>query len=227
MKLLFFDHSLENIDEYRKTLPVNTESVIEYDFVIGDIRKIVNEHDIQILVSPANSCGFMNEGIDAVYMELFPGIENKVKERIAKCAITQTERGMKTLPVGSAILVPTGDPVIKLLACVPTMMMPSNIVGTYNVYWAMRGLLRLLQPVADQTSITVAIPPFGTGVGSMSSQESAQQIASAIDDHLRGNVAVCDPNCDAHIVDTICKWAYVLSDHAVPNKEKQTQSKEI
>ena len=213
-KLLFFDTSLEAIDTYRKALAVS--DYLDYDFVVDNIRNIVSSHDIHILVSPANSCGFMDGGIDAVYMDMFPGIEDRVKARIARCVTTETQHGIRALPIGSAILVSTGDPMIKLLACVPTMMMPGNIQGTYNVYWAMRGLLRLMDRVQCSSPIVVALPALGTGVGKLDPDVSAHQVTSAIDDHYRGNSAVCDPECKVDVVDEDLKWAYVLSGHATP-----------
>src|SRR5689334_15250017 len=58
-------------------------------------------------VSPANSLGFMDGGIDLAYSRImFPGIELKVKNRINELGKVNL-LGRKYLPIGSAIIINT------------------------------------------------------------------------------------------------------------------------
>ena len=222
IRLIFFDVAEDRIEEYKKVIqaPDTDTSVFDVMFLADDVRDVLEDNFIDILVSPANSHGFMDGGIDDVYREMFPNIQGRVQEYIERYQL-QTPLGAFVLPVGSAILVPTFDERTKLLACVPTMMLPENIVGTYNVYWAMRGLLKLLDKIMTKplrpNVLNVAIPCMGTGVGGLSSNISAKQILAALSDHSRKNVSICDPNiADPNVLTTEKDWAYVLSNHACP-----------
>lgn len=73
------------------------------------------------LVSPANSYGYMNGGIDLAYRFHFGiQIEHTVQAAIKKTAGPY-------LPVGQALLVPTGHDVIQTLIVAPTMFIPEPI----------------------------------------------------------------------------------------------------
>lgn len=162
-------------------------------FVNMDVKDLIKEYRVDIIVSPANCLGFMDGGIDMVYMQLFPGIQEKVQAAIASYAI-ETALGRKVLPIGSCRLVATCDVRTPYLACVPTMFLPENITTTRNVYHAMRGLLECCERIRTtiparvwpNNRVVVAIPCLGTGVGCMSGQQSGEQVAEAIGDHTAG-----------------------------------------
>lgn len=175
-KLLFFDIVEANINEYKNIIGG------EFDFIHTNVVNLVERGEVDIIVSPANSLGFMDGGIDMYYMQLFPGIQKIVQDKIRSFGITSA-LGRPVLPIGSAMIVQTGSKSCPFLACVPTMFLPENIKGTENVYWAMRGLLNLLETIREDSNLTVAIPCFGTGVGRMTASESAIQIKKAMFDH--------------------------------------------
>jgi O-acetyl-ADP-ribose deacetylase (regulator of RNase III) len=156
------------------------------------------------MFSPANSFGFMDGGIDRVYSEIFPGIQKTVQSKIKHFNL-ETSLGRFYLPIGSSIIVSTGNREpsrTRLLACVPTMFFPSNIQGTDNVYWATIGLLRMLQRMGLDVNLTVAIPCFGTGVGMMSPKDAASQVAKALNDFDKiapgENIALQISKCVEH-----------------------------
>src|SRR5512143_2248195 len=64
-------------------------------------------------VSPANSFGFMDGGIDADLSARFPGVQYRVQSAIAGLG------GL--LPVGEVIIVETEDPFVPYLVSAPTM----------------------------------------------------------------------------------------------------------
>lgn len=223
-KLLFFDYNADYIAEYQHL--TNSIPGLELVFEVGDVRDVIRRNAPQILVSPANCHGWMDGGIDAIYMEMFPEIEPRVKARIHQFGI-KTARGDPVLPIGSAVLVPTGPCVAgpiptKLLACVPTMVTPQIITGTpTNVYWAMRGLLNLIHmidrdgswdDVTGKTQITIACPCLGTGVGELEIGESTRQVQAALFAHASADKSICDPKCDVAVITK--PWAYVLTNHA-------------
>src|SRR5436190_24340994 len=68
------------------------------------------------VVSPANSYGFMDGGIDAVYRDFFgPRVEQTVQEPIAR-------RPERQLPVGASLVVRTGHERIPYMIFAPTMV---------------------------------------------------------------------------------------------------------
>ncbi len=49
-----------------------------------DAEKLIEKHNIDVIISPANSFGFMDGGIDKVYMKMFDGIQSTVQNKIEK-----------------------------------------------------------------------------------------------------------------------------------------------
>ena len=143
------------------------------------------------VVSPANSFGFMDGGIDLLYSYHFGW---KVQERLQEL-IRSRHHG--ELLVGSAELVETDDPRIPFLIAAPTMRVPMILRDTVNPYLAARGALRLLKhgvvpsgkfagsPVASVVT-TVAFPGLGTGVGRVSPLTCARQVRAAIEQMILG-----------------------------------------
>src|SRR5215467_4956152 len=88
------------------------------------------------MVSPANSFGMMDGGIDAAIIRFFGNdLMNKVHEHILNEFFGEQ-------PVGTSIIVETGHAQHPFLAHTPTMRVPANINNTDNVYVAMAAMLR-------------------------------------------------------------------------------------
>ena len=84
------------------------------------------------LVSPANSFGYMDGGIDLAYRSFFGmEIQRRVQAKI------QAEH-CGELPVGQAIVVATDHARFPFLIVAPTMRVPDRIADTVNVYLAFR-----------------------------------------------------------------------------------------
>lgn len=184
--LLFFDHTDENIKAYNEHISIDT-SQYKSAFVCSDVKELVKEYAVTFILSPANSLGFMDGGIDMIYMQMFPGIQDRVQSQIAKFNI-QTALGRKVLPIGSNILVKTNDTDTPYLCCCPTMFLPGSIGEADNVYWAFIGLLQTLKHYISVEKLVVAIPCLGTGVGRMKATHSAQQIQRAFDDFIGNKI---------------------------------------
>jgi O-acetyl-ADP-ribose deacetylase (regulator of RNase III) len=141
------------------------------------------------VVSPANSFGFMDGGIDAVYLRHFGyDLQTRVRRQIY-------DQHHGELVVGAADAVETGDEKIPFLIVAPTMRVPMVLQETVNPYLAARAVLTLVKhkpflsgsfkdaPISDHIK-TVAFPGLGTGVGRVGFNICAHQVRRAIDDIL-------------------------------------------
>lgn len=125
------------------------------------------------IVSPANSFGFMDGGVDYA-----------ISTRLGWELQTTLQKTIKELPegellVGKALILETGDEVIPYLVSAPTMRIPMsfNISTSLNAYLAMKATL--IETRAHPNINSVAIPGFCTGVGKMHPQIAARQMYQA------------------------------------------------
>jgi O-acetyl-ADP-ribose deacetylase (regulator of RNase III) len=147
------------------------------------------------VVSPANSYGFMDGGIDAQYLDHFgPEIQARVRRQIY-------DHHAGELLVGVADIVETGHGAIPFLIAAPTMRVPMVLRDSPNAYLAARAVFLLIQRgtfangafagqrIADHVR-TVALPGLGTGVGRIGFNTCARQVRAAIDDVLLSGYAM-------------------------------------
>ena len=140
------------------------------------------------VVSPANSFGFMDGGIDHAYSRHFGWhVQTRLQETIRR-----THHG--ELLVGAAAIVATDDVRIPFVIAAPTMRVPMVLGNeTVHPYLAARATLLLIQhgtfppglfggdPIASVVQ-TVAFPGLGTGIGRVPPDVCARQVRAAIDD---------------------------------------------
>lgn len=165
------------------------------------------ERAADALVSPANSFGFMDGGIDlAISEQLGWQVQDRLRALLARDYDGE-------LLVGQAVLVPTDAADFPLLIAAPTMRMPAVLPrDTVNPYLATRAVLRLVQHdtwVVDGQELalrglirSVAFPGMGTGIGGVSAQACARQMRQAITDvllHPRPPPADWDDATDRHL----------------------------
>ncbi len=150
------------------------------------------EVECDALVSPANSYGYMDGGIDFLYSKHFGG---QLEERL-KQTIRDVHGG--ELRIGKAVIVETGDLLIPYMIAAPTMERPRVLRDdTTNPYLACRAVLRLIKddvfrsgknkgkPVSEFVK-TVAFPGLGTGIGKVKPDRCAYQVRVAIEEVLLG-----------------------------------------
>jgi O-acetyl-ADP-ribose deacetylase (regulator of RNase III) len=126
---------------------------------------------VHCAVSPANSHGFMDGGIDDAYRHLFGrSIELRVQDAIA--ALPEA-----LLPVGASLLLRTGHELVPWLVVAPTMESP-KAVGRENAYLAMRATLRALD-ANPEAAREVWCPGLATGTGRVPPHEAAAEMARA------------------------------------------------
>lgn len=135
-------------------------------------------------VSPANSLGFMDGGIDDVLRQMFPWAPAGVKALICELGYT-TRRGRPYLPVGTACSQMLGRETALISA--PTMFLPQDVSQTRNAYWAMMAVLVAATKLPDDIH-TVVVPSLCCGWGRMLPAAAAAQMREAYNDFSAGRV---------------------------------------
>lgn len=158
----------------------------------GDVALLIDSKQTAF-VSPANSLGFMDGGIDKVYSQIMwpprdnkAGVEQRVKRSIKQVACLDfIDRAF--LPIGSAIIVPADVTKSQWLISAPTMLLPQPVANTRNAYWATLAALRCaenfnragLERTGKQLIKRIVLTSACCGYGAMSETESARQIYQA------------------------------------------------
>ena len=166
-------HKLHLVDiqpDYAAALMRAFEGTPNVSVTCADILKVAEN----AVVSPANSYGLMDGGIDLTYFEFFgPDIERRVQNAIAL-------RPEEHLPVGASLTVATGHARIPYLVVAPTMETPCMTDANAS-YRALRAVLREVKRIPDILH-TVYCPGLATGVGAVPPQEAAEAMAEAYRD---------------------------------------------
>jgi O-acetyl-ADP-ribose deacetylase (regulator of RNase III) len=144
--------------------------------VQGDITQIACD----AVVSPANSFGFMDGGLDyALSVRFGWELEKRLQQQIKALP-------MGELLVGQALVLETGDDTVPYLVSAPTMRVPTNfnIDTSVNAYLAMKAIL--LTVLHDKRIKSIVIPGLCTGVGRMLPAIAAQQMFIAYEEVILG-----------------------------------------
>jgi O-acetyl-ADP-ribose deacetylase (regulator of RNase III) len=149
---------------------------------------------VDAVVSPANSFGFMDGGIDHRYSHHFGWeVQRQLQEQIRL-------RHHGELLVGAAEIVETGNMRIPFMIAAPTMRVPMILGETINPYLAARATLLLIkhgkfevgslvgESVAAAVT-SVAFPGLGTGIGRVDVNVCAKQVRAAIEEVVLGKHA--------------------------------------
>jgi len=171
----------------------NKDVVKAWSKDFNEIKNVYVSHgnifDIQAdaIISPANSFGFMDGGIDLLYSHFFGwDLQKRLQEDICK-------KYFGELPVGMATIVKTGNKNIKYLISCPTMRIPEIVSNTINAYLAFRaGLIEVVKFNAKnkKNKITsILCPGLGTGTGGIPPENCARQMKYAYDQ------IICNKNC--------------------------------
>ena len=142
----------------------------------GDILLV----ETDALVSPANSFGFMDGGIDMAY-SLFYGWD---VQHVLQEIIRENHEGELFVGQAAIVALPDVGTATNLISA-PTMRVPTVLPkDTINPYLATRAALRLaVQSKMD----SIAFPGMGTGCGRVSAKVAERQMLQAIID-VRSNV---------------------------------------
>jgi len=155
-----------------------TRQSANIELFLGDFA----DHDSYDCVATAgNGFGLMDAGMDLAIVRKFGiAIQDRIQETILKDFLGEQ-------PVGSSIIVPTGNGVHRYVAHAPTMRTPMNIVGTDHVYLATWATLLAVHQLNRHDAAyieSLLLPAFGTGTGGMTHLEAGTQIKLAVDNYF-------------------------------------------
>ncbi len=174
-----------------KLIDTCRQMLSRFDFVDYHLGSIL-DIECDAVVSPANSFGFMDGGIDMAYSRFFGWhVQQNLQQMIR-------EKHDGELLVGKAEIVATGHQYVPYVIAAPTMRVPMLLEQSINAYLAARAVFLLIQKgtVADgpQKGDAVrdhihhlALPGLGTGTGAIPSAAFARQLRAAIDDVVLGH----------------------------------------
>ena len=163
LKIFLIDINNLLIETWRKEF----SNFADVDVISGSIF----DHKVDALVSPANSFGIMDGGLDGKIRDRFGlQVENNVRK------IIQTNY-FGELPVGVAIIAETGSSECKHIISAPTMRTPENVANTINAYLAMKAILNVALQSPEISS--VAIPGLCSLSGQMPPEMVSRQMRIA------------------------------------------------
>ena len=129
------------------------------------------------MVSPANSFGIMDGGLDLAIRDRL-GFE---VQREAQRVILERHHG--ELHVGQAEVIETKHEDWPHLVIAPTMRVPESVGRTLNAYLAFRATLlavcRFNEAAGSRVIDSIVCPGLGTGIGGMDAQRCALQMRMA------------------------------------------------
>lgn len=185
----FIDNNVEVIralvEQFSKKQDLIDNSIIK--FIVGDIFEPIGNDSSDkyyTLVSPANSKGNMDGGIDLIYREKFPNIEDRLSR-----FIQNNHAG--TLQIGEAQIIPTDDTKYPHIIFSPTINNPGDLATYNSVYQAVMATYREAHKFNREIGSRIPhirnllIPGFGTLYGNLPYSDSARAMCDA---YIRSNV---------------------------------------
>jgi O-acetyl-ADP-ribose deacetylase (regulator of RNase III) len=164
MRILLIDRDPKLVRAWQEVF----RDVDEVEAIVGDYF----ERPADAMVSPANSFGIMDGGLDlAIRDVLGRHVETRVQAVIA-------EKHHGEMAIGAAEVVATDNDRWPWLICAPTMRIPEDVSRTVNAYWAFRAILLAARRHATPVSSLIC-SGLATGVGSMPARRCAAQMRQA------------------------------------------------
>jgi len=153
MNIIIRDRNQELIDEFKKLAYAISVGGVVYE--CGNVFSDTDEEGTAF-VSPANSFGYMDGGIDRVYCDTIGWhLQDILQEKIKK----DTRFG--ELLIGEAIIVGTGNDIYPWMISAPTMRLP-GVTNEASVFLATRAAVYL---ALEMNIKRLVIPGMGTGTG--------------------------------------------------------------
>jgi O-acetyl-ADP-ribose deacetylase (regulator of RNase III) len=146
---------------------ITSESIVKKNNLPKiELRKgSITTCEVDAIVNPANSFGYMGGGV--------AGVIRKVGGQI----IEDEAVAQAPVQVGEAILTSAGDLICHKIIHAPTMHNPAEKTDAHKVFCATKAALEL----ADKEDFrSIAMPGMGTGVGGLNKLEAAKAIIKAV-----------------------------------------------
>lgn len=171
MKIYLYAIDKNLVEAWQKYLPeaLRDRIKIRYEDILSG--------KAEALVSPANSFGFMDGGIDLRYSQCLGWhIQSRLQEQIKSLP-------MQELLVGQALVVPTDRENFPWLISAPTMRVPCVLSDSLqaNAYLATRAATLC---ALEKGFESVAFPGMGTGTGKLACVLAARYMYAAFRDCL-------------------------------------------
>lgn len=186
LSLILCDNALPVVDAWHAYF----DALPEIEIVCDDFAN----QEADALLSPANSFGRMDGGLDAEIIGLLGEDTEAEVQRIIR------DRHEGELVVGLAEIVITDHPQFPFLVVAPTMRVPQNIGRTVNAYLAFRAALRAVRDfnaLHGDPIKTLLVPGLGTANGFMPPLRAARQMRAAYNTVLFGLPPNLDISLDA------------------------------
>jgi O-acetyl-ADP-ribose deacetylase (regulator of RNase III) len=171
LKIYLRDHNLPLVNKWKAAF----ENCDDVEASCGNVLDIAAD----AIISPANSFGFMDGGVDLAYSNHFGWDLEKRLQAVIKKEFNGE------LPVGMSTIIKTGDNTIKYLISCPTMRIPEDVSKTLNAYLAFRAafiaVFKHNEEHSDDPITSILCPGLGTGVGRLSYGACAMQMRYAYD----------------------------------------------
>jgi O-acetyl-ADP-ribose deacetylase (regulator of RNase III) len=135
------------------------------------------DHPADAMVSPANSFGIMDGGLDRAIRDVLGFSVEKRAQRVI------VERHHGELPVGAAEIVESDEGRWPWMVVAPTMRVPEVVGQTLNAYLAFRAALVAIvhHNQREARAIrSIACPGLATGIGAMEPRRCAAQMRVAL-----------------------------------------------
>jgi len=141
----------------------------EFEPNVEIVNSDITDIPCDALVSPGNSFGFMDGGLDLAISNKYGwGVQAELQRRIRQLPLHE-------LLVGQAEIIENIN-LKKLIICAPTMRVPGShqIPESTNAYLAMKAIL--ITCISNAGIKSVAIPGLCTGTGRMPFETAAYQM---------------------------------------------------
>lgn len=221
LNITFVDLNKEVLDAFKKVF-LECDEPERYKGLKVENKDIkrCDQHDC--IVSPANSFGLMDGGIDADLSKILskPWDNDYVGREVRKI-IAENYYGEQ--PVGTCILMETDNDNYPFLAHAPTMRFPKPVPQTLNVYYAFKAVLQEIvnhnKTAKKEKKIgSILTTVFCTGCGKIPIEDALRQMKMAYDVVHDG----VDPSWSGAI--KLCHYLEKLEDEAIDEKSKTAKS---
>lgn len=187
------------VDEWK----IYFEGFVNFKFYNCDIFSVpVSDNTVNAIVSPANSFGDLQGGIDYVYYKHFG---HALEERLQRIIMDEK---YGELVVGDALILPILGDKYKYFISAPTMRVPMNVENTPNAYLAFRAtLIELVKFNKENKQYEinhVVCPGLATSIGKLSAEYCAKQM-------LYAYTTMIQPNYDLDLMKLSCGHCLMVS----------------
>lgn len=159
-------------DLFRVTLGDIPEMLVEEGPLLAESAK-------DAVIAPTNSFGYLDSGLDGLFAARFGSrLQRSLQENIA-C------EWAGELPIGEALIVPTGDFALPFLVAAPATRLPGSISSEPNMYLSLLSALRAVDAWNDLDEgprlECVVLPDMCRRLPGWTAERLAFQLRSALD----------------------------------------------